>query len=237
MSAPQYIDLYCERTAPGFWNEPVNALSNLAFLIAAFLALRIALGRDRRDWPEIFVILLAGAVGIGSFLFHTLANSWSELADVVPIWSLVAAYVLLIIYRSSNHDLAKTARIATVAAGITGAILWFTSGDMLTDAGSSPGPFNGSLQYAPALAALAVFSLVTMAQRHPARHYILSACGVFLVSLIMRSLDLRLCAATGIGTHFLWHLLNAAMIGLLLQALVHEFPPAGGATSTSCRHG
>lgn len=26
-----YVDLYCERTAPGVWNEPLNALSNLAF--------------------------------------------------------------------------------------------------------------------------------------------------------------------------------------------------------------
>ena len=233
MAALQYIDLYCERTAPGFWNEPVNALSNAAFLIAAFLALRIALARERRDRAEIFVILLAGSIGIGSFLFHTLANSWSELADVVPIWSFVAAFVLLVIYRSSNHDLAKTARIAAVAAAVTGGILWFTSGDIVTETGGSPGPFNGSLQYAPALAALAVFSLVTMVQEHPARFYILSACGVFFVSLVLRSLDLRLCAATGIGTHFLWHLLNGVMIGLLLQALVRTFPPAGGAASAS----
>ena len=32
------IDIYCERLGPGFWAEPVNALSNGAFLVAgAFL--------------------------------------------------------------------------------------------------------------------------------------------------------------------------------------------------------
>ena len=29
------IDLYCERTSAAFWAEPVNALSNLAFVTAA----------------------------------------------------------------------------------------------------------------------------------------------------------------------------------------------------------
>ncbi len=31
----QPLDQYCERTAPAFWAEPVNALSNAAFVIAA----------------------------------------------------------------------------------------------------------------------------------------------------------------------------------------------------------
>ena len=34
----RYIDIYCERTAPGFWDEPLNAVSNAAFLIAAIAA-------------------------------------------------------------------------------------------------------------------------------------------------------------------------------------------------------
>jgi len=31
------VDLYCERTDPGFWSEPLNAASNAAFLLAAAL--------------------------------------------------------------------------------------------------------------------------------------------------------------------------------------------------------
>lgn len=37
-----FIDIYCERTAQGFWNEPLNALTNAAFLIAAYCAYRLA---------------------------------------------------------------------------------------------------------------------------------------------------------------------------------------------------
>lgn len=225
MNSLSYIDLYCERTAPGFWNEPANAVSNIAFLIAAFLALRIALRRERYDPLEIFVILLAGSIGIGSFLFHTLANGWAERADVIPIWSFVAAITLLFIYRSCHENLPRTIRIATISACITGVVLWFTGKDITTDVGAEPALFNGSLQYAPALIALGGFALITMLRRHPARHYVVAAAMTFLISLIFRSIDLTMCDATGIGTHFLWHVLNGLMVGLLLQALVIKFPP------------
>ena len=33
------LDHYCERTAPGFWNEPANALSNIGFIVAAAFVL------------------------------------------------------------------------------------------------------------------------------------------------------------------------------------------------------
>jgi len=34
------IDAYCERLGPGFWNEPLNALTNLAFWLSAWLVWR-----------------------------------------------------------------------------------------------------------------------------------------------------------------------------------------------------
>jgi hypothetical protein len=33
-----YMDAYCERTAPGLLNEPLNAITNASFLIAAWAA-------------------------------------------------------------------------------------------------------------------------------------------------------------------------------------------------------
>ena len=74
---------YCERTGPAFWAEPVNALTNAAFLIAAALLCRRA--DVRGDPPALALAILTGIVGIGSFLFHTLAVHWSMLADVIPI--------------------------------------------------------------------------------------------------------------------------------------------------------
>ncbi len=46
MTPIAFIDLYCERTAPGFWNEPINAISNVGFVIAAILAWRVSQKRE-----------------------------------------------------------------------------------------------------------------------------------------------------------------------------------------------
>ncbi len=63
------IDAYCERLGPGFWAEPVNALTNAAFVLAAILMWR--------RWPEEplcrALSLVLGVIGVGSFLFHTVA--------------------------------------------------------------------------------------------------------------------------------------------------------------------
>jgi hypothetical protein len=48
----------------------------------------------------------------------------------------------------------------------------------------------------------------------------LSATGVFCVSLIFRAIDPAVCPSFPIGTHFLWHVLNGLMVGLLLQLLL-----------------
>ncbi len=114
------IDLYCERTGTGFWNEPLNAFSNLAFIMAAAVAWQARAQRQNQgDSWEVLLILLAGTIGVGSFLFHVFANSWSEHADVIPIWSFVALYVLVSIYRSSEQSLPKTLRISTITALVT----------------------------------------------------------------------------------------------------------------------
>lgn len=79
---------YCERIDASFWAEPVNALTNLAFVIAA-VVIANALVRDgqavRKAWDLWLLAGLIAAIGVGSFLWHTLATPWSGLADVIPI--------------------------------------------------------------------------------------------------------------------------------------------------------
>lgn len=224
MTLPDYIDLYCERTAPGFWNEPVNALSNAAFVIAAWLGWHLYRRRGKHDVLDLLLIVLAAAIGVGSFLFHTFANGWSELADITPIWTFVAIFVLLTIYRLTGEDVRATARMAFIAMGSIGVVFWFASGDLTTENTSEPGYLNGSLQYLPALLVLMGFAAVTLVHRHPARYNVTAAAITFLLSLAFRTIDLTTCAITGIGTHFMWHILNGVMVGFLLQTLIRHLP-------------
>lgn len=228
MNLPDYIDLYCERTGPGFWNEPFNALSNVAFLAAAYFAWRVYASRGSHDALDLTLIVLAALIGVGSFLFHTFATGWAELADVIPIWTFVALFVVVTIYRLTGENRWATARIALIVLGSIGVVFWFTSGDVTTDDASGPEYLNGSLQYLPALLALVIFAAVTLVHRHPSRYYVTGAAAVFLVSLVFRTIDLTTCAAIGIGTHFMWHILNGVMVGLLLQSLLRYLPSQRG---------
>ena len=85
---------------------------------------------------------------------------------------------------------------------------------------------GGSTGYLPPLGALLVVGLWLHARAHPAGTWLLAAAGLFAVSLTFRALDGPLCAAWPIGTHFLWHMLNGAVLGLLLVALVRHGRPA-----------
>ena len=51
----QQIDGYCERVDPSYWAEPVNAVTNLAFVLAALIVWRIS----RMDpWAKALCIIL-----------------------------------------------------------------------------------------------------------------------------------------------------------------------------------
>jgi hypothetical protein len=177
---------------------------------------------DVRAVDAWLLIVMAGLIGIGSFTFHTFAQVWSEFADTIPIWSFVAAFVLVAMHRLGGMAWRRVAlwAVAIVALAI-GTVMFLASGEGGSPADpAAPDPLNGSGQYAPAVVALAGFAVFTYLRRHPAAPWIAGCLATFLVSLTFRTLDRDLCTAWPIGLHFIWHLLNGLMIGLLLQMLV-----------------
>lgn len=213
------VDIYCERTSLAFWAEPINALSNLAFPIAALWA-AVEAKRRQIATPVIWVLItMAALIGFGSFLFHTFANVWSELADTLPIWSFVALFVFTAIHRIGGVKPGKLAAIALGMAALV-TVMFLATGEGQTS--TAPDPLNGSGQYAPAVIALLVFAVLSYRRRHPMWHWISATAAVFLLSLTARTFDMALCPSLPIGTHFIWHILNALMIGLLLQVLVRS---------------
>ena len=204
------IDLYCERLGPGLWAEPLNAVTNLAFILAGVLllvALRRAEPAVRRDPAIVALVVLLFVIGIGSGLFHTFAVVWAALADVIPI----ALFILLYMYLA----LRRLVVLPLWGCGLGLAIvLALTVGMPLT--------FGFSVStYGVALAAmLGVGGFLHFGRRHPAGPRILVAAGIFALSLAFRTADLPLCAALPIGTHFLWHMLNAVVLYSLTRTMM-----------------
>lgn len=199
------VDGYCERLDAGLWAEPLNALTNAAFLVAAFLCWRWAAG-DRA--VRALAVLVAG-IGIGSAAFHTAASRLTAVMDVVPIVVFILAYFGLALRRF-------------LAAGpwTTGiALAGFLAASPVVVTALRPW-IGGTAGYAPAMIALlAVAGLVALrpgpAHRQAALGLAVTGL-VFAVSMTARALDLPLCDRLPIGTHFVWHLLNAVTLALLL---------------------
>lgn len=210
------IDLYCERTSPGFWAEPVNALTNLSFVLAA-IAIMGLMRRDgiRASAPAVFLTANMACIGIGSFLFHTLANRWTMFADVLPIFIYQMAF--LVLYARNIGGLAPSRVAALVLVYVLVSVGFATLPSAWV---------NGSLAYGGALVFIAAIGIYHRAAGKREPLILLLAVFVFVVSLSFRSLDMALCETATLGTHFLWHLLNGLVLYLTTRAYVLNQPGA-----------
>ena len=83
---------------------------------------------------------------------------------------------------------------------------------------------GSSAGYVPALLAMLIIGGLLVAWNREPGSLVLAAGATFLVSLTFRILDTPLCEIWPLGTHPLWHLLNATTLGLLLAAAIDADP-------------
>ncbi len=209
MALTDQLNIYCERIGPEFWSEPVNAITNAAFILAAIAAFALWRRKTPDDWVGLFLIGIVLATGIGSFLFHTFATRWAMLADVIPIAIFINVYLLFALRRFL--DLHWVISIAII-------IGFFVLSPMVAEVwvpvvGSSAG-------YLPALLAIFVVGGVFYSRNKPLGRQVLLIGGVFTLSLTFRALDEQVCSQWALGTHFLWHIFNAIVLFGLLRVLI-----------------
>lgn len=232
MANPDKIFAYCERGLdPGFWAEPLNAVTNSGFILAGFVSLWLL---SRRPWEEarllrLLLIFDLFIIGIGSFLFHTMATPRAALADVIPIGIFMLGYLGYALYVFAGLPL-----LLTIPAMAGFAYVIDAAKDIDCDAlGLSlsilkdTNCLNGSFGYLPALAAMLLIGTWLGLRRHPAAPYVIAAGLTFLVSVGFRSADRILCQSISfmdrpLGTHFLWHTLNSLVLFLLMLAAVRH---------------
>ncbi len=200
------IDGYCERTDPSFWSEPLNALTNLAFVVAAAVMWRRT--RGTRTGVQAVLILLLFAIGVGSGLFHTFATRWAGVADVAPIALFILAYLF-----AANRDLWRMPLWA--AALGTAAFLPYAAA--AGGAFAALPFFAVSAAYWPVALLIAVYGLLLLRGAPRTGRGMLIGAALLTASLVARSLDGALCAAVPLGTHWLWHLLNGVLLGWMIE--------------------
>ena len=176
-----YIDLYCERLIPGLWSEPLNAISNVSFIIAAWAIWQLA-RRHHKISPGIWILIaLATSIGIASFLFHTFATRWANLLDVIPIMLFQLGFIWL-----------YSRRVVRMNSGYAGVLLaaFFFVSDFSKQFINL---LNGSLSYAPAFLVLLGLGLYHYPQQKREPFILLAATGLFLLALAFRTLDRAIC--------------------------------------------
>ncbi len=201
------VDNYCERLGPGFWAEPVNALTNAAFLLGAVYAWMRAAG----DPGARLLAILLGLIGVGSFLFHTLATRLAGLADVVPILLFILTYLYLATRRFFAapvwQGLLAAALFLPLSIGVAGVVRGTVSS------------LNGSEGYLGVVVAILVYAAALTRGAPATARGLLVGAALLMLSLTARSADAATCGATPFGTHFLWHLVNGAMLAWMIGVL------------------
>jgi len=199
----EQVIAYCERTDFTYWSEPVNAVTNAAFLVAAALVWRQTAGLPL---ARAMAVVLA-VIGLGSFLWHTHATQWAGLADVLPI----LGFILLYLFAATRDCLNRT---WPVALGVTLLFVPYAAGFGWAVSLVMPGMGANAL-YLSVVVLIAGYGL-WLNDRDTGKGLLIGA-GLLAVSLGFRMADDAVCAILPMGTHFMWHVLNAVMLGWMIH--------------------
>lgn len=219
MQSREEISNYCERLGPGFWDEPLNAVSNLAFAIAAIAAWILVqrAGPGPRRWSIWTLPVLIFLIFLGSAAYHTTATRWGAIADT----GFIAVYLLYYIVLFATLFWSAPWRMAWLAAPV---FIGFTILVALgADVVGLPGP---GLYLSALIALLGLGGSLAWSKLPEVRPYGLRYAGIgllFAVSLTFRTLDRSLCDSVPIGTHFLWHVLNACVLFFTAQLAIRRW--------------
>lgn len=200
------VDIYCERLDASFWAEPINAISNLSFIVAGFFLWHLR--SSRSTLMAILVIL----IGLGSVSFHTFANRLTGLLDVLAIALYIVAFALLIPKQWSRNS--PLIRLGSVLILILSIVL---AQSLINHLKPAP-PWLPPGIYLGAWIALVIFALVTHNSNPSAARFLWLAVIVFPFSLASRQIDMPLCDSIG-GSHWLWHLINGLTLYLCSYGL------------------
>ena len=206
------IDLYCERAGPEYWAEPLNAVTNLAFIFSAVcLTVLIRGAAERRSEAGALWVLngLIYCIGVGSWFFHTHAVLWAMLADIIPI----ALFILLYTWCAFRAIISAGRLVSFLGVGVVLIIAILVHG--LTG-------YEGGGYVAALFALISIGTYLQYCRPGSAGKALLTSGGLFAISLTIRSLDQPMCGQITIGTHFVWHILNSIVLFIVVHALIRH---------------
>jgi Ceramidase len=209
-----FLDSYCERAgAAEIWAEPLNTLTNIAFILAAWLVFKAVRKLPLRHFPEGYMLCaLLACIGVGSGLWHLYPNSLTVMLDVLPITAFIYVALGALLMRS----------FAWRWWGMLAGVVALTGFNALAGVVFNPDTLHGTIMYLPTYAMLVALVALAYTQKRDFARELAIITFIWTASLIFRTVDIPLCAALPMGTHFLWHSFNAVVLYRLIQLITRQ---------------
>ena len=189
---------YCERTNFDAFGEPLNAISNLAFILCGLI---LIFRKKMKLSPLPYAVIF---IGISSFLFHYIPTKIFSALDIFSIILFVIIYNTILTKRILNYS-NKYSIISSVLLLLISylvGILFFQT-------------IIGSSSFYLGLLIYMVF-ISFLLKKSPNKKFFLFAIVLFIISIIFRSIDIYLCNFILFGTHFIWHIMNSLVTYFLI---------------------
>ena len=195
---------YCERIDLNFWSEPLNAFTNLGFIIISYIIFK-NYKNQKYIKAYAFIIFL---IGTSSFLFHTIPNKFTGFLDVISILIFIILFTFDIYKNLTSQTLSIIITFTSIASyTIFGNIFKYSI-------------LGSSAFYFLIVIHLYLIFLILTLLKLKNRSYILIAALLFTMSIFFRIMDQKVCHFLQHGTHFIWHILNSITLLYCIKALI-----------------
>ena len=185
---------YCERNSYDFFAEPLNAITNIFFILVAFLLFYQNRNKNK------FLVVIIFLIGISSFLFHTIPSYFFGTADVFFILVFIIYYLYFLSRKVFDFSL-----VYCISFPLMFIVICYSFGNFFIYSVLATSAF-----YTPIVFTLyLIYFLIICKNTVRKKQYILYAAILFSASVTFRVLDKNLCNTIFFGTHFIWHILNA----------------------------
>lgn len=205
----------CERHAEGFFAEPLNTLSNIGFLYVAVMIYRFYHKHEdvmgRWIWDIHAMTFLTFIIGINSIIFHAYPNTTTELMDTIPIVMFIMVYFTSVLFRIGRTTTFQALICLVAFVGFSHMLV-----------AQFPRALNDSIGYLSSMIALVIIAVYLHLKARPSSTQFMLASIVGITSLFSRAIDREVCEILPIGTHFIWHSLNATLLYILMKQIIRN---------------
>lgn len=210
----------CELQSNHLVSQPVNLLTNAAFLIASYLIYRLI--RKNRIKEKGIITLFIGSVliGLGSIAHHAVPNNFTLLLDGLPIY----LFLFLALYHLIH------ALIPNKGYSVLLSVIYVFVNFLAPIAIRIPFDPNAVTPILNLAFLLLITVFLSRKYKKPT-NFLIWAMGSYTLATVFFLLDEKICSQFPIGTHFLWHIFNAMTIYFLVRFIASTKAKQAGSPS------